>query len=105
MADPEIVWRADIAKVQDTAEALNKAGKYPKISQDRSGESLGVSLGKEGRFTRSIDDGLEKKECAKYLSGNPGREPSSISRIHIGDGTYGMQQDRLQGLCPDLAEI
>lgn len=30
MADPMIAWRADIAKIKDTAQALNEAGNVPK---------------------------------------------------------------------------
>ena len=30
MADPAMEWRADILKIQDTAQALNEAGNVPK---------------------------------------------------------------------------
>jgi len=47
MADPEIEWRADISKVHDTAQALNKAGNVPKSLRTDLESRLVLAWGKK----------------------------------------------------------
>ena len=63
MADPAMEWRADILKIQDTAQALNEAGNVPKPFRNDLESRLVLAWGESANLSDHSTTAWRKKNA------------------------------------------